>query len=63
MSETNEIKPKEADSKVEREVLGFLADEAAHVGYGKLILEVNVHNGKLTNIQATEVRRSYNLNS
>ena len=58
-----EIKPKEAETKVERVILGFLSEEASHIGYGKLTLEVTVHNGKLTNIQATEVRRSFNLNA
>lgn len=63
MNEKNEIKPKETNSNIERQLLSFIAEEATRIGYGKIMFEITVHKGKLTNIQATEVRRSFNLNS
>jgi hypothetical protein len=51
------------DLRTEQLIIGFVTGEAERIGYGKLVLEVTIYNGKATNIQGTEVRRSFNLNS
>ena len=40
-----------------------LAEESERIGYGKLVLEVTVSKGRPTNLQAIEVKRSFNLNA
>jgi len=60
--ESKEIQPKQAETKLEQIILGFIADEADRIQYGRLTLEITVHKGKLTNLQAIEVKRSFNLN-
>jgi len=60
---TNDIQPKQAETKLEQLIMGFIADESERIGYGKLVLEVTVFKGKPTNLQAIEVKRSFNLNA
>lgn len=63
MSNTKDIQPKLAETKLEQLIIGFIADESERIGYGKLVLELTVHKGRPTNLQATEVKRSFNLNA
>ena len=60
---SNEIQPKQAETKVEQLIVGFISDESDRIGYGKLVFEVTVFKGKPTNLQAIEVKRSFNLNA
>jgi hypothetical protein len=63
MSNTKDIQPKQAETKLEQLIIGFIADESDRIQYGKLTLEITVHKGKPTNLQAIEVKRSFNLNA
>ncbi len=42
---------------------GFIAEESERIEYSKLVLEVTVSKGRPTNLQAIEVKRSFNLNA
>lgn len=59
----NNIPSKEADTNIERMLLGYISVEASHLGFGKLFFEINVHNGKMTNVQSQPSKRSFNLNA
>jgi hypothetical protein len=46
-----------------RTIIGFTAEGAERIGYGKLVLDVTVSKGSPTNLQAIEVKRSFSLNA
>jgi hypothetical protein len=48
-------------TSAQKQIIDFVEEEARRIGYGKIIIEVSVHNGKLTNVQA-ETKRSMNIN-
>ena len=58
----NGIEPRQAESMLEQLILGFILQESERIGYGKIALEITVLKGRPTNIQGTEVKRSFNLN-
>lgn len=45
----------------EEQIVEFIHVEAKRIEYGKLLVEVTVNNGRITNIQA-ETKRSMNIN-
>ena len=58
----NNISPKQADSKSEMFLLGFIEEEAERIEYGKIVFEITVHNKKMTNVQSKPSTRSFSLN-
>lgn len=60
-SKINNIMPKEAETKFEKLLLGFISGESDRIQYGKIILEITVYKGKPTNAQSSEIKRSLNL--
>lgn len=44
------------------EIIAFVSEEARRLQYGKIIVEITVHDSKCTNITA-ETRRSKNLSA
>jgi len=46
----------------EKQIIKVIREEAERVGYGKLAIDMTIHKGKVTNIQAEHVRRSENIN-
>lgn len=62
----NDIDLVEARDSKEKQLLGFIIGAAEIIRYGKISIEITVHDGKLTNIQQTidgsTIKRSFNLN-
>lgn len=48
------------DDQIKEQIIKFLEEEARHIGYGKLLIEINVMKCVVTNIQC-ETRRSKSL--
>jgi len=57
--EINNIKLKEADTNIEKRILGIIDDEVERIDYGKIILEITVSASKIKNIKVVEKSKSY----
>lgn len=53
---------KEATTDTERAILGLIDEEAVKLRYGRLNIEVVIHNGKLTHIDCYTTKRSLSVN-
>lgn len=62
MTTINGITEKEADTREEKMLLGFLHSEAKRIDYGQISLEVNIRNGKIDYIRSNEVTRTFKVN-
>jgi hypothetical protein len=47
--------------EVKAQMIQLIEEETSRIQYGKVLVEITVHKGKCTNIQA-ETKRSVNLN-
>jgi len=62
MGKINGVELKEADSNFERAILGLIFEESKKLGYGRLNIEVVVHNSKVTHIDCYTTKRSLSVN-
>lgn len=60
-SRINDIEPRDAQTKQEKMLLGYLYEEAKRVKYGKISLEISVQDEQIVNMQTTEVKRNFRL--
>lgn len=58
----NGIPLKEAETNTEKAILGLINDEANKLLYGRLNIEVVIHNGKITHIDSYTTKRSLSVN-
>jgi len=58
----NGVKLKEAETNFERAILGLIDEEAFKLGYGRLTIEVVIHNRKITHIDCATTKRSLSVN-
>lgn len=49
-------------SEAEKRIIKMIREEATRVDYGKLTVELTVHDKKITNVQSEYIRRSMNVN-
>lgn len=57
----NDIRQKDSTTMQERILLGLIDSEADRIGYGKIIIELNVRAGNLDFVNLKEVSRTVNL--
>lgn len=48
----------DVNSQIETEIVS----EAQRIEFGKIILEITVNKGKITNLQTTQITKSKNIN-
>lgn len=60
-NQINNITMKQADTKVEMLLLGYIQQEAERLGYGRISFEIVVSKGKITNVQSQPSKRSFSL--
>lgn len=58
----NGVQLKEAESNFEKAILGLIEDEAKKLGYGRLNIEVVIHNNRVTHIDCYSTKRSLSVN-
>lgn len=64
MSDTariNKVPLRDAETKSDRQLLGFLKQEAERIGYGQVVVEFTVRNGVIDRIKSTEISRTFNV--
>lgn len=57
----NDVPQREAETKEEKLLLGFLYQEAQRVGFGQIVLEFNIRDGKLVHVKSKEISRTFNV--
>jgi hypothetical protein len=55
----NNVPQREAETREEKLLLGFLKQEVERIGYGTVVLEFTIRNGRLTHIKSTEINRTF----
>lgn len=57
----NGVKPKEAETKEERLLLGFISTKAEQIGFGQIVLELTIQNGKVEFVRSKEVNQTFRV--
>jgi len=57
----NKVPLKEADTREEKLLLGFLMQEAERIDWGEIVLEFTVQRGKVVRIKSNEISRTFNV--
>jgi hypothetical protein len=57
----NQVPLREAVTKEEKLLLGFLKQECDRIGFGTIVMEFTVRNGKIDRIKSNEISRSFNV--
>ena len=52
---------REAETKEEKLLLGFLNQEAERIGWGQIVVELTVRNGVIVIIKSNEISRTFNV--
>jgi hypothetical protein len=55
----NDVPLREAETKEEKLLLGFIAQEAERIGWGQIVFEVNVRSGKIVNVKSNQISRTF----
>lgn len=58
----NGIELKEAETNFERAILGLIDEEAKKLRYGRVTIDIIVHNSKITHIDSYTTKRSLSVN-
>lgn len=61
LNKINSVEMKQAETKEEKMLLGFIDQEAKRIGYGKIVVEFTIRNGEIVHINSNEVTRSFNF--
>lgn len=61
VKQINQVPLRDAETKEEKLLLGFLKQEVDRVDYGQIVLEFNVQNGKIVHIKSKEVSRTFKV--
>lgn len=62
-SKVNGIPVREDITKNEKLLLGFLHQEASRIGFGQIMVEFTVRNGKIDRMKSSEINRTFNVGS
>ena len=57
----NKVPLKEAETREEKLLLGFLSQEAERIDWGEIVLEFTVQRGKIVRIKSNEISRTFNV--
>jgi len=57
----NKVPLKEAETREEKLLLGFLSQEAERVEFGQIVVEFTIRNGKITYMKSNEISRTFNV--
>jgi hypothetical protein len=57
----NNVPQREAETREEKLLLGFLKQEVERIGYGTVVVEFTVNNGHITIIKSTEINRTFKV--
>lgn len=57
----NGVPLKEADTREEKLLLGFLNDESKRVKYGKIVIEFTIRDESIVHMNSQEISRSFNF--
>lgn len=57
----NNVPMREAETREEKLLLGFLNQEAERIGWGQIVVEVTVRNGVVTVIKSNEISRTFHV--
>lgn len=57
----NDVPLREANSREEKLLLGFIHQESERIGFGEFDFKVKVYNGKIVHIQSTGVARTFKV--
>jgi hypothetical protein len=57
----NNVPMREAETKEEKLLLGFLNQEAERIGWGQIVVELTVRNGVIVIIKSNEISRTFNV--
>lgn len=57
----NDVPQREAETKEEKLLLGFLHQESERVGFGQIVLEFNIRGGKLVHVKSKEISRTFSV--
>lgn len=61
MGTINNVTEKEADTREERLLLGFIKSEAERIGHGNITLEVNIRHGNIDYIRSIDISRTFKV--
>lgn len=61
MGTINDVTEKEAETREERLLLGFIKSEGERIGHGNIKLEVNIRHGKIDYMRSTDVSRTFKV--
>lgn len=57
----NQVPLRDAETREEQLILGFLNQEAVRVGFGTIVLEFQVRGGKIDRVKSNEISRVFNI--
>lgn len=57
----NKVPLREAETKEEKLLLGFLHQEAERIDYGQIMVEFTVRNGSIVHIKSSEISRTFRV--
>ena len=57
----NKVTPREAETKEEKLLLGFLKQEAEDIGFGQIVVEFTIHGSKIIRIRSDRVSKTFNV--
>jgi hypothetical protein len=57
----NDVPQRNAETKTEKLLLGFLHQEAERIGFGSIVLEFGIRGGKIDRIKSNEISRVFNI--
>jgi hypothetical protein len=57
----NGVPLKEAETRDEKLLLGFLSEEAKRVKFGKIVVEFTIRNEAIVHMNSNEISRSFNF--
>lgn len=55
----NNVTPKEADTRTEKLLLGFLAKQCDRLNFGQISLDITIRDGKIYNIRSREIEQTF----
>lgn len=59
----NGVRAKQADTREEKLLLGYIESECNRIGFGTITLEVTIRNGQMQTIKSKEVERTFRVDS
>lgn len=57
----NQVPLREAETREEKLILGFLNQEAERIQFGTIVLEFTVRGGRIDRVKSNEISRTFNV--